>query len=129
MCAVNDAKRAEYNAKITSLEAEKTNEENKLKDIERAKGELVQLVDKADCAINNIAECDFGGNNILNSVTLSKNGYNDRINYYDEYALKVTEAVNTIENEIAANVAARDALPENCGSCSECRPPEKTFKV
>lgn len=127
MCKVNDDKRAECDARISQLKNEYNTELNKLKDIETAKGEVEQLISKAQCAIDNLKDCNFGTDGIDRAVETSQKGYYMKRDYYDEYALKCKNAMTTIDDEITAEVAARDAIPENCGACSECCPPEETY--
>lgn len=122
MCAVNDAKRAEYDTKIKSLKAEYDNEKNKLDALKKATGELKQLVDAAQCTIDNISECNFGGDKILSSVTTSQQGYNARVDYYEEYTVKCKTAMEAIEKEIEQTTALRNAVPKDCGICDECKP-------
>lgn len=123
MCAVNDRKRSEYDAQIANLNTECEVEESKLLDLDESKGELQQLVDEAQCAINNLGNCDFGGDKIISSVITSQKGYQERIDYYDEYIIKCKEAIEAINEEIDKITKLRDALPTDCGSCSECNPP------
>lgn len=122
MCAVNDKIRSDYDAKIVNLNAECKIEESKLLDLGESKGELQQLVDEAQCAINNLENCDFGGDKIISSVITSQKGYQERIDYYDEYIIKCKAAIDTINEEIDTITKLRDALPINCGTCSECNP-------
>lgn len=124
MCAVNDRKRSEYNVQIANLNAECEVEDSKLLDLEESKGELQQLVNEAQCAINNLGNCDFGGDKIISSVITSQKGYQERIDYYDEYIIKCRIAIDSINEEIDRIIQIRDELPTNCGSCSECSPPK-----
>lgn len=128
MCAVNDRKRAEYNELITQLEEECTNEINKLQDIEFAKKEVHELINEAQCAIDNLSECDLGTDGILNAVKISQKGYYNKSDYYDEYMIKCKAAIEAIKLEKANMIRVRDALPKNCGSCSECCPPEPSIE-
>ena len=120
MCSVNDKIRRDYDNKIVDLKKEYENENNKLLDLEQAKDELQQLVDAAQCAINNLSECDFGGDKILSSVTTSQQGYQERMDYYDEYMIKCRNAMDEISDEIEKVTSLRNNLSINCGSCSEC---------
>lgn len=127
MCAVNDAIRAQYDAVISALKAEYDTELTKLNDIKSAKAEVEQLISKAQCALDNLADCNFGSDGINQAVQTSQNGYRTRGDYYDDYALMCENAMATIDGEIASNTAARAAVPANCGSCSECCPPETLY--
>ena len=125
MCAVNDAIRKQYDEKIRQLNLELDNEENKRNDLDRAKGEVQQLVDKSQCVIDNISQCDFGGDKILSSIKTSQQGYNERIDFYDDYLIKCKNAIDQITKEINETTELRNSLPKNCGVCSECCPPVK----
>lgn len=123
MCRVNDAIRQEYQTQIENLQNEWNNEDAKLKDLEESKEELGMLVSEAQCAIDNLSNCDFGGTKVLDSVKTSQQGYQDRIDYYDKYIMECKNAMETIEIEKNAAIAAKNALPVNCGYCEECLPP------
>ena len=125
MCAVNDAKRQQYEQQIQQLKSELDNEENKRNDLDRAKSEVQQLVDKSQCVIDNISQCDFGGDKILSSIKTSQQGYNERIDFYDDYLIKCKNAINQITKEISETTELKNSLPKNCGACSECCPPVK----
>lgn len=127
MCRVNDAKRAACDREISALKNEQSIEYSKLKDIGNAKAEVEQLINKAQCAIDNLADCNFGTREIDHAVETSKEGYLLKKDYYEEYALKCQQAINTIETEINNKVAERNAIPQNCGSCKECCPPEPVY--
>jgi len=123
MCAVNDAKRKEYDNQIRILDEEYDNEKEKLDDIERARGEVQSAIELAQCVVDNISLCDFGGDKILSSIETSQQGYKDKEDYYDEYVIKCNEAISEIMSEINDLKALKSALPVNCGSCNECNPP------
>lgn len=125
MCSVNDAKRQQYQTQIDNLQREWDNEDAILKDLQESKEELDLLVSEADCAIDNLSNCDFGGTKILDSVRTSQKGYQDRIKYYEEYILKCQEAKTAIDKEKTAAINAMNALPLDCGVCYECNPPEE----
>lgn len=123
MCAVNDAKRMEYDTKINELKIELNNEKNKLDDLRQAKYEIQQIIDSAQCAIDNLENCDFGGDKILSSIITSQRGYEERQDYYDEYYKLCSDAIEVITEELDQTIAIRDSIPINCGSCEECNPP------
>jgi len=127
MCAVNDAKRAAYDAIISNLNHEYDTELDKLNDIQKAKGEVEQLISKAQCAIDNLAGCNFGSDGINTAIETSQKGYYMKRDYYDDYTIKCKNAMLVIDREIASNTAARNAIPANCGSCPECCPPEPNY--
>jgi len=128
MCWVNDKKRSDYDEQIGVLNDEYKNEEEKLADIKKAKGEIQQAVNMCDCVKDNMAKCDFGGDKILSSITTSQLGYKNKENFYDEYKLKCEEAMEQIEAEKLEIKALRDSLPKNCGDCDECNPkPQRVY--
>lgn len=121
MCSINDQIRRDCDIKIENLREELKNEERKLYDIQKAKGELQQIIDEAQCAINNLGDCNFGGDTIISSVITSQQGYLDRVDYYDEYVIKIEKAKKEIKLEIEEKTRFRNQLPINCGICNECR--------
>lgn len=121
MCAVNDEKRKRYDDKINNLKEEYIDEENKLNDLKKATEELHQLVDAAQCTIDNISDCNFGGNKILSSITISQKGYMGREDYYADYMKKCKKAMSDIKDEIRKNTKLRNALSVDCGVCDECK--------
>lgn len=123
MCAVNDAIRASLSSQITELQNEYNTENAKLEDINNAKTEVNQLIDNAQCAINNLSNCNFGGDEIITCVRTSQKGYFNKIDYYDEYILKCKNAMELINEEKNKLISERNALPINCGACPECCPP------
>jgi len=123
MCRVNDQKRNEYTNQINNLTIEYEAEEAKLIDLKKAKNEVQQLVEEAQCVINNIGDCDLGGDAIMSSITTSQRGYLDRIDYYDEYTIKCKNTQESISEEINVLTRLASELPANCGSCEECNPP------
>ena len=120
MCKYNDEIRNNYNTKIEKLKLEKTSEENKRSDINRACQEIRQMLNNTQCVINNISECSFGGYKILSSIKLSDQGYNERNDFYSEYYIKCQNAIEQINKEINETTLLRDTLPKNCGKCSQC---------
>ena len=123
MCKVNDLKRQEYQTKIDNLQKEWDNEKAKFDDLEESKEELGMLVNEAQCAIDNLSNCDFGGTKVLDSVITSQQGYRERIDYYDKYIIECKNVMETIEKERDRAIADKNALPLNCGFCEECLPP------
>lgn len=128
MCAVNDAKRSEYDAQIANLSAEYENEEKKKEAIIIARGEIQSAIKLSQCVIDNMSECDFGGDKILSSIETSQQGYKDKEDYYDEYLIKCENAMNQILSEKNELVSLRNSLPKDCGSCSECNPPTVRYE-
>ena len=129
MCAVNDAKRSEYNAQIANLNAELKNENQKKNAIIIARGEIQSAINLSQCAIDNISECDFGGDKILSSIKTSQQGYKDKEDYYDKYLIDCEKAINQILSEISQLTILRDSLPKDCGVCSECNPPKNNLTM
>lgn len=123
MC-VNAGPRQDCLNKINSLNLELVNENKMLENLNKAKGELQNLVNEAQCAIDNLGNCDFGGTKILDSVTTSQQGYQDRMNYYDDYIIKCSAAIKGIEQDLTAAHNLLASLPVPCGVCIECCPPE-----
>lgn len=123
MC-VNEGPREACRQKIEQLTAERLNEIEKRKDLVRAKGEIQQLLDEAKCAIDNLSNCDFGGTKILDSVTTSQQGYQERMDYYDKYIIECDRALECILFEEKEAIAEMATYPVPCGSCYECCPPE-----
>lgn len=123
MCAVNDSIRAGYRAEKANLESELEVEVEKKEHLEQKKEEVQQLIDEAQCAIDNLGNCNFGGDRIISSVRTSQTGYKERMDYYDEFILKCQAAIEEIETDIANKQAQINNLPVNCGSCLECCPP------
>ena len=128
MCAVNDAIRARLSSQITTLQKEQDTENAKLEDINNAKSEVNQLIDNAQCAINNLGNCNFGTDEIITSTKISQKGYYNKIDYYDEYISKCKKAIELINEEKNQLISERNALPINCGACSECCPPIESTK-
>jgi len=122
MC-VNEGPRADCKERITNLGIELENEQKKRKDIVRARDEINQLLDEADCAINNLGNCDFGGTRILDSVEKSRQGYRDRKNYYEDYIVNCNNAIENILHERTQALAELANYPVPCGVCYECAPP------
>lgn len=129
MCAVNDAKRNEYNERIANLNKELENESKILNDLNQAKEEIQQLIDKAQYAIGNLDNCDFGGDRIIVSVITSRDGYQARSNYYDEYIIKCKNAIIEINDELEEVSRMKNSLPINCGFCSTCLKMQNTTTI
>lgn len=125
MCSVNDAKRKACDDAIANYRNELTNETTKLENLEKARGETQELVNEAQCAVDNLKNCSFGGTKILDSVKLSQQGYQERIDYYDQYIINCKNAINDIKLDIRNKIFERNNIPINCGACFECVPPEE----
>ena len=122
MCTVNDNIRKEYTNKIEKLNIELESEIKKRSDINKAYIETQQLINNAQCVIDNISECNFSGDVILSSIKTSNQGYNERIDFYSKYYIECHKAVEQINKEINETTVFRDTLPENCGVCDDCIP-------
>lgn len=120
MCIVNDTKRREYASTIERLKLEYERECFKSEDICRAKSELQEIIDIAQCAIRNLKQCDFGGTKVLSSVTTSQKGYQDRMKFYIDYLSKCEHAKEEITSEIENFNRLINSLPQNCGYCAQC---------
>lgn len=123
MCARNDAIRKKYNEKYQILQAEHNNESDKFCDVERAKRDLQKLIDHAQGVIDQISKCNFGGDKVLSSIKTSQQGYQERMDYYNNYLEKIKEAMTKIGNEKNEAYRSMISVPRNCGVCSECNPP------
>ena len=128
MCRNNDIKREKYNTDISKLREEYLEEYYKIAEIKIAKEEVNILVNKAQCAINNLSDCDFGSNDIISSAQISQKGYYKKLDYYDEYESKCETAMKEIDIEFEKLVNLRNSLPKNCGYCSECTAQLKNFE-
>ena len=121
MCRVNDAKRREYSIQLTNLNQEYDIETNKMIDLVDSREELQILVNKAQRAIDNLENCDFGGDRIISAVKLSQRGYKERVDYYRDYMMKCKEAMESIYEDIDRVTKLKNRLPINCGHCAECK--------
>ena len=108
MCLKNDIIRRDLNEKLEELEIELLDESILKTDIETAKLEIQEIIDTAQCAIDNLSKCDFGGDKIISSVKTSQEGYQNITKYYEE-------EIRLLKQNIIN-------LPTNCGVCQECNP-------
>lgn len=122
MCLKNDIIRRDLNEKLEELEIELLDESILKTDIETAKLEIQEIIDTAQCAIDNLSKCDFGGDKIISSVKTSQEGYQNITKYYEEYHLLCRSATEEIEEEIRLLKQNIINLPTNCGVCQECNP-------
>ena len=123
MCSYNDNIRREFEDQINQLTVDYNWFEEKRNDIRRAIFELQNMVEYSSCTINNISECNFGGDKIISAIQTSQLGYTNRKQYYEEYLKYCMEIMEDIR-EKKTNLSIKKAvLPKNCGNCSECVQP------
>ena len=122
MCFKNDMIRRDLYKKIIELETELSNEGILETDIKMAKLEIQEIIDTAQCAIDNLSKCDYGGDKIISSVKTSQEGYQNIKKYCEEYHLLCRSAKEEIKEEIILLRQNANDLPINCGLCQECNP-------
>jgi chromosome segregation ATPase len=124
MCSVNDQKRTNVQNEIIALEAEQTANQALIDDATDRLAENNAAVTEANCAVGELEHMNLGSDSIMNSVNNCLTDLNYRIETLDTI-LREAEAVKTkIAGDITAKQAEYDAIPENCGTCPECDPPD-----
>lgn len=121
MCKVTEANKAELKSLIEQTKEEIKQEEENLKELQESKEELQELIDGTECVLNNMDKCNFGGEIIYTSMDLNHSGYQDRMDYYNEYIEKVETMISLLKEELQEMRKKLSEIPDNCGTCFECR--------
>ena len=122
MCSVTEARKASIQSEITALQAEQTSNQAVIDDATQCISENQAAVSDATCAQDALEPMELGSDRIMNSINSCLTDLNDRI----ETQETIKREAEAIQQQIAADITAKqaeyDAVPENCGWCSECKP-------
>ena len=122
MCFKNDIIRENLHSQLVSLYEEEIYEGSFFFEIKQTKAEIEEIINLAQNAINNLSNCDFGGDKIISAVRKSQEGYKNKLDYYEEYLTLCRNAREEILEEKELIEQQIRNLPKNCGVCQECNP-------
>lgn len=129
MCKVTEANKAKLKSLIEQTKEEIEQEEENLKELQESKEELQELIDGTECVLDNMDKCNFGGEVIYTSMDLNHSGYQERMDYYDEYIEKVENMILLLKDELQEMEQRLSEIPDNCGMCSECTGGDSGFYI
>ena len=124
MCSVTEAQKRAIEGRIRTLEAEQTSNDALITDAERCIRENNEAIGQANCALDALGKMDLGGDIIARATRGCLTELNQRVDMCDDIIIDAKSKKLEIAAKITSEQEALAAVPENCGYCLECKPPE-----